>query len=129
MRALWSARTVTCLHAEPLLLMEGIDKVFPGVVALDGAACASASRGARDRRPERRRQITLMKILNGAYRRDGGTIMLDGAGRFRLTRNRRSAGASARSTRRSISSRFARWPRTSSWAASRGVGVFLTGGK
>jgi ribose transport system ATP-binding protein len=59
--------------------MEGIRKTFPGVVALDGASLRVApgevhavigQNGAG--------KSTLMKILNGAYRRDGGTILLDG---------------------------------------------------
>ncbi len=63
----------------PLLVMEGIDKAFPGVVALDGASLRVAAgevhavvgqNGAG--------KSTLMKILNGAYRRDGGTILLGG---------------------------------------------------
>src|SRR3712207_6051961 len=63
----------------PLLVMEGIEKRFPGVVALDGASLTLArgevhaivgQNGAG--------KSTLIKILNGAYRRDGGTILLDG---------------------------------------------------
>src|SRR5215213_1797061 len=59
--------------------MEGIDKAFPGVVALDGASLHVApaevhaiigQNGAG--------KSTLIKILNGAYRRDAGTIMLEG---------------------------------------------------
>jgi galactofuranose transport system ATP-binding protein len=64
---------------QPLLVMEGIDKAFPGVVALDDASL-------RVERGEVHAVIgqngagksTLMKILNGAYRRDAGTILLDG---------------------------------------------------
>ena len=67
------------VETTPLLVMEGIDKVFPGVVALDGASLRVAAgevhavigqNGAG--------KSTLTKILNGAYRRDGGTILLDG---------------------------------------------------
>ncbi|MBW3631573.1 MAG: sugar ABC transporter ATP-binding protein [Chloroflexi bacterium] len=59
--------------------MEGIEKAFPGVIALDGASLRVApgevhavigQNGAG--------KSTLMKILNGAYRRDAGTILLDG---------------------------------------------------
>jgi galactofuranose transport system ATP-binding protein len=59
--------------------MEGITKEFPGVVALDGASLRVApgevhaiigQNGAG--------KSTLIKILNGAYRRDGGTILLGG---------------------------------------------------
>ncbi len=65
--------------AELLLVMEGIDKAFPGVVALDGASlrvlpgevhAIIGQNGAG--------KSTLIKILNGAYRRDAGTIVLDG---------------------------------------------------
>ncbi|MCC6315332.1 MAG: sugar ABC transporter ATP-binding protein, partial [Thermomicrobiales bacterium] len=64
---------------EPLLVMEGIVKTFPGVLALDGASLRVArgevhalvgQNGAG--------KSTLMKILNGAYRRDRGTIRFDG---------------------------------------------------
>jgi monosaccharide-transporting ATPase len=64
---------------EPLLVMEGIDKSFPGVVALDGASLSVApgevhavvgQNGAG--------KSTLIKILNGAYRRDAGTVLLGG---------------------------------------------------
>jgi monosaccharide-transporting ATPase len=64
---------------EPLLVMEGIEKAFPGVVALDGASLHVApaevhaiigQNGAG--------KSTLIKILNGAYRRDAGSIMLEG---------------------------------------------------
>ena len=63
----------------PLLTMDGIVKVFPGSVALDGARlhvgqgevhAIVGQNGAG--------KSTLMKVLNGAYRRDGGTIVLDG---------------------------------------------------
>ncbi len=59
--------------------MEGITKEFPGVVALDGASLRVApgevhaiigQNGAG--------KSTLIKILNGAYRRDGGAILLGG---------------------------------------------------
>src|SRR5215212_241107 len=64
---------------EPLLVMEGIEKAFPGVIALDGASLRVAlsevhaiigQNGAG--------KSTLIKILNGAYRRDAGRIVLDG---------------------------------------------------
>jgi monosaccharide-transporting ATPase len=59
--------------------MEGLDKAFPGVVALDGASlrvtpgevhAIIGQNGAG--------KSTLIKILNGAYRRDAGTIVLEG---------------------------------------------------
>ena len=65
--------------AEPLLVMDGISKTFPGVVALDGASLRVApgevhavigQNGAG--------KSTLIKILNGVYRRDAGSIVLAG---------------------------------------------------
>ena len=62
-----------------LLLMEGVVKTFPGVVALDGAwlrvgrgeiHAVVGQNGAG--------KSTLMKILNGAYRRDAGRVVFDG---------------------------------------------------
>ena len=66
-------------QTEPLLLMEGISKTFPGVVALQGAALRVArgevhalvgQNGAG--------KSTLIKILTGVYRRDAGAILFDG---------------------------------------------------
>ena len=63
-----------------LLEMEGIDKVFPGVVALDGASLR-VSRGEVHAVVGQNGagKSTLIKILNGAYRKDGGTIVLNGS--------------------------------------------------
>jgi monosaccharide-transporting ATPase len=64
---------------EPLLVMEGVTKSFPGVRALQGASlrvgrgevhAVMGQNGAG--------KSTLIKILTGAYRRDAGTITLDG---------------------------------------------------
>jgi monosaccharide-transporting ATPase len=66
-------------NAAPLLLMEGILKTFPGARALDGANlrvgqaevhAVVGQNGAG--------KSTMMKILNGAYRRDSGSIIFDG---------------------------------------------------
>ncbi|WP_019586208.1 sugar ABC transporter ATP-binding protein [Deinococcus apachensis] len=65
--------------AQPLLLMEGITKTFPGVLALQDASlrvgpgevhALIGQNGAG--------KSTLIKILTGAYRRDRGTIHLAG---------------------------------------------------
>ena len=66
-------------QAQPLLVMQGIDKSFSGVPALRGA-------GLRVGRAEVHALIgqngagksTLIKILTGAYRRDAGTITFAG---------------------------------------------------
>jgi ribose transport system ATP-binding protein len=66
-------------QTNPLLQMEHISKSFPGVVALVDAHLAInpgevhalvGQNGAG--------KSTLIKILTGAYRRDGGSIMFDG---------------------------------------------------
>ncbi len=66
-------------QAAPLLLMEGISKSFPGVVALREASlrvgrgevhALIGQNGAG--------KSTLIKILTGAYRRDVGSIVFDG---------------------------------------------------
>ena len=65
--------------AEPLLLMQGIDKRFGGVPALEGASLEVApgevhaligQNGAG--------KSTLIKILTGYYRRDAGTVRFGG---------------------------------------------------
>ncbi|HWS56345.1 MAG TPA: sugar ABC transporter ATP-binding protein [Pyrinomonadaceae bacterium] len=64
---------------EPLLRMEGITKVFSGVVALDGVDftlergevhALVGENGAG--------KSTLIKIMTGAYHRDGGRVFLEG---------------------------------------------------
>lgn len=66
-------------QAEPLLLMEGITKTFPGVRALRGASlrvgpgevhAVIGQNGAG--------KSTMIKILTGAYRRDSGSIFFNG---------------------------------------------------
>jgi galactofuranose transport system ATP-binding protein len=67
------------MNNQPLLQMEGITKVFSGVVALGGV----------DFRLERGEvhalvgengagKSTLIKVMTGAYRRDGGRVLLEG---------------------------------------------------
>lgn len=66
-------------QSEPLLLMDGITKQFPGVLALRDAwlhvhrgevHALIGENGAG--------KSTMIKILTGAYRRDHGTILFDG---------------------------------------------------
>ncbi|HEY9285745.1 MAG TPA: sugar ABC transporter ATP-binding protein, partial [Pyrinomonadaceae bacterium] len=67
------------MSSEPLLRMEGITKIFSGVVALDGV-------NFRLERGEVHALVgengagksTLIKIMTGAYRRDGGQTWLEG---------------------------------------------------
>ncbi|PYE51938.1 sugar ABC transporter ATP-binding protein [Deinococcus yavapaiensis] len=65
--------------AEPLLVMEGIDKAFSGVPALSGAhlrvgpAEVHALIGQNGAG-----KSTMIKILTGAYRKDAGTIRFSG---------------------------------------------------
>src|SRR5437660_1744639 len=62
---------------EPLLVMRGIEKVFPGVRALDGvdfdvrAGEVHALMGENGAG-----KSTLIKVLNGIHRLDGGSIAL-----------------------------------------------------
>jgi monosaccharide-transporting ATPase len=64
---------------EPLLRMEGIRKVFSGVVALDGVD-VTVERGEVHALVGENGagKSTLIKIMTGAYRRDGGRILLEG---------------------------------------------------
>jgi galactofuranose transport system ATP-binding protein len=65
--------------AQPLLRMENISKSFPGVIALDNARL-SVDRGQVHALVGQNGagKSTLIKILTGVYRRDAGTITLDG---------------------------------------------------
>jgi galactofuranose transport system ATP-binding protein len=85
------------MNNEPLLRMEGIRKLFSGVVALDGV----------DFRLERGEvhalvgengagKSTLIKIMTGAYRRDGGRVLLEGREvNFRTPEEAQEAGVVA----------------------------------
>jgi len=66
-------------QTETLLQMEGITKRFPGVLALRDASL-SVGRGEVHALigENGAGKSTLIKILTGAYRRDGGTIFFDG---------------------------------------------------
>jgi len=65
--------------SEPLLRMEGITKVFSGAVALDGVSL-SLERGEVHALVGENGagKSTLIKIMTGAYRRDGGRVWLEG---------------------------------------------------
>lgn len=65
---------------EPLLRMENISKAFPGVTALANARLHVAPGEVHALVGENGAgKSTLIKILTGAYRRDGGTIIFDGS--------------------------------------------------
>src|SRR5918999_6247331 len=64
---------------EPLLRMEGITKIFSGVVALDAVDFTLARGEVHSLVGENGAgKSTLIKIMTGAYRRDGGRMWLEG---------------------------------------------------
>ncbi|MEA5069746.1 MAG: sugar ABC transporter ATP-binding protein, partial [Christensenellaceae bacterium] len=65
--------------SEPLLKMEGIEKVFPGVHALNNC-CFDLRKGEVHALVGENGagKSTLMKVLTGIYKRDGGTITYKG---------------------------------------------------
>ncbi|HKG11825.1 MAG TPA: sugar ABC transporter ATP-binding protein [Pyrinomonadaceae bacterium] len=67
------------MSSQPLLRMEGIRKVFSGVVALDGVD-VTVERGEVHALVGENGagKSTLIKIMTGAYRRDGGRMLLEG---------------------------------------------------
>jgi galactofuranose transport system ATP-binding protein len=85
------------MSTEPLLRMEGITKSFAGVTALAGVDLTLERGEAHALVGENGAgKSTLIKILTGAYRRDGGTIRL--AGRpvsFRTPAEAQAAGVAA----------------------------------
>ncbi|HVG31267.1 MAG TPA: sugar ABC transporter ATP-binding protein, partial [Pyrinomonadaceae bacterium] len=63
----------------PLLRMEGIRKVFSGVTALDGVDFTLERGEVHSLVGENGAgKSTLIKIMTGAYRRDGGRVLLEG---------------------------------------------------
>ncbi|HZT59593.1 MAG TPA: sugar ABC transporter ATP-binding protein [Pyrinomonadaceae bacterium] len=67
------------MNSEPLLRMEGIRKVFSGVVALDGVDVTVGRGEVHALVGENGAgKSTLIKIMTGAYRRDGGRVLLEG---------------------------------------------------
>ena len=94
----------------PLLVMRDIDKRFQGVHALataslevePGEVMALVGQNGAGK-------STMIKVLTGAYRRDGGSIAFGGrADRLRLASGGAARAASAPSIRKSISSPSAR---------------------
>src|SRR5918911_1518898 len=64
---------------EPLLRMEGITKIFSGVVALDRVDFQLERGEVHSLVGENGAgKSTLIKIMTGAYRRDGGQVFLEG---------------------------------------------------
>src|SRR5436309_13747908 len=64
---------------DPLLLAQGITKAFGGVAALAGVDLALERGRAHALVGENGAgKSTLIKVLTGAYRRDAGTILLQG---------------------------------------------------
>src|SRR5918999_1242816 len=64
---------------EPLLRMEGITKIFSGVVALDAVDFTLARGEVHSLVGENGAgKSTLIKVMTGAYRRDGGRMWLEG---------------------------------------------------
>src|SRR5215217_5920796 len=82
---------------QPLLRMEGIRKVFSGVVALDGVDCTLERGEAHALVGENGAgKSTLIKIMTGAYRRDGGRVLLEGREvNFRSPEDAQGAGVVA----------------------------------
>ena len=68
------------MSSEPLLRMEGITKVFSGVTALDGINLTLERGEVHSLVGENGAgKSTLIKIMTGAYRRDGGRMWLEGS--------------------------------------------------
>lgn len=77
----WGGRGIggAQMSASPLLQMRGMQKVFPGVLALDGVDFDLRSGEVHVLLGENGAgKSTLMKILSGAYVSDGGQMLLEG---------------------------------------------------
>src|ERR687886_966570 len=67
------------MESAPLLRMEGITKVFSGVTALDRVDFELARGEVHSLVGENGAgKSTLIKVMTGAYRRDGGRMLLEG---------------------------------------------------
>ena len=112
----------------PFLVMRDIEKRFQGVKALSSASlevdpgeimALVGQNGAG--------KSTLIKVLTGAYTRNSGSISLGGQPIDFASPRRPSAAGSAPFTRKSTSSRSARWPKTYSSGANAVVTGCSTG--
>ena len=66
--------------SQPLLRARGVRKIFPGTIALDGVDFSLQAGEVHALLGENGAgKSTLIKCLTGAYRRDGGDILLEGA--------------------------------------------------
>lgn len=83
--------------AEPLLRLSGIRKSFSGVIALHGIDLTLTRGEVHSLVGENGAgKSTLIKIMTGAYRRDGGTMTLEGRGvDFRTPEDAQAAGVVA----------------------------------